>query len=124
MTISKALQDWEQKTGKVAAEATEIKLLCWSPPINKMDQGLNQLVNCTKLSLSTNVIEKIMNLSNLRSLEILSLGRNNIRKISGLDDVGGTLKQLWISYNQIDKLDGLQSCVNLEVLFISNNGMN
>ena len=120
-TCTKAIQEWEQKTGQTAAEATEVKLIAFNPPINKMDQGLNQLVNCTKLSLSSNNIEKIMNLGNLRNLQILSLGRNNIKKISGLDDVGGTLTELWISYNYIEKLDGLQSCVQLTTLFISNN---
>ncbi|CAG9313384.1 unnamed protein product [Blepharisma stoltei] len=121
MTCTKAIQEWEARTGQRAAEASEVKLICWNPPINKMDQGLSQLINCRKLSLSTNSIEKIMNLSNLRSLEILSIGRNQIRKISGLDEVGGTLKELWISYNMIEKLDGLQNCVRLATLFISNN---
>ena len=121
MGCTKAIQEWEAKTSQRAAEATEIKLYAWNPSISKMDQGLNQLVNCTKLSLSTNNIDKIMNLSNLKNLNILSLGRNNIRKITGLDEVGATLEQLWISYNLIEKLDGIQSCVRLTTLFISNN---
>ena len=121
MGCTKAIQEWEAKTSQRAAEATEIKLYAWNPSISKMDQGLNQLVNCTKLSLSTNNIDKIMNLSNLKNLKILSLGRNNIRKITGLDEVGATLEQLWISYNLIEKLDGIQSCVRLTTLFISNN---
>lgn len=86
-----------------------------------MDNALGQLVNCRKLSLSTNSIEKIMNLGQLRNLEILSLGRNAIKKITGLDEVGATLKELWISYNAIERLDGLQSCIRLQVLFMSNN---
>jgi dynein light chain 1 len=120
-SCSRAIQEWEQRNGRPSSEATEVKLIAWIPPINKMDQGLNQLANCRKLSLSTNQIEKIMNLGSLRNLEILSLGRNNIKKISGLDDVGSTLKELWISYNLIDKLDGLQSCVRLNTIYISNN---
>lgn len=91
-TCARAIQEWENRNQTSAAEAREVKLIGWIPPINKMDQGLNQLVNCTKLSLSTNNIEKIMNLSSLRNLEILSLGRNNIKKISGLDDVGASLQ--------------------------------
>jgi dynein light chain 1 len=86
-----------------------------------MDSALGQLGNCRKLSLSTNSIEKIMNLGQLRNLEILSLGRNAIKKITGLDEVGATLRELWISYNLIERLDGLQSCLRLQVLFISNN---
>lgn len=55
------------------------------------------------------------------NLEILSLGRNVIKKISGLEEVGSTLRELWLSYNQIERLDGLQPCVKLQVLFMSNN---
>lgn len=40
----------------------------------------------------------------MESLEKLSLGRNVIKKLDGLDPVAGTLQQLWISYNQIEKL--------------------
>ena len=71
---------------------------------------LNSLVKCKKLSLSSNAIDKMINLPNLRNLEILSLGRNMIKKISGLEEVGNSLKELWISYNYIEKLDGLQPC--------------
>jgi len=60
-------------------------------------------------------------LPKLKNLKILSLGRNNIKRIMALEDVGATLEELWISYNQIEKLDGLQPCVKLSVLFMSNN---
>lgn len=36
--------------------------------------------------------------------KVLSLGRNCIKKIEGLEPVAGTLQQLWISYNAIEKL--------------------
>jgi Leucine-rich repeat (LRR) protein len=55
------------------------------------------------------------------SLRILSLGRNNIKKIEKLDDVSGSLEELWLSYNLIEKLDGLAACKKLRVLYISNN---
>ena len=50
------------------------------------------------------------------SLEVLSLGRNNIKKIEGLDGVADTLKELWISYNNIEKLAGIEKMKSLEVL--------
>ncbi|KAL8275875.1 hypothetical protein Esti_000211 [Eimeria stiedai] len=121
----KAIQLFEEKTGnlegKAAAEAEEVRLIAQLPPLEKMDAALNTLTACRKLSLSTNSIEKISNLANLKNLEILSLSRNAIKRISGLEDVGGTLKQLWLSYNQVERLDGLQPCIKLEVLFMSNN---
>lgn len=121
-SCQKALQLWSEKNGGAnAEEATEVALLCLTPPITKMDSSLNALVNCKKLSLSTNSIDKMIALPGLRQLEILSLGRNQIKKIQGLEEVGLTLKELWISYNHITSLDGLHPCVKLTTLFISNN---
>jgi dynein light chain 1 len=109
--------------GKRIEEEQLIKLLCTTPPIDKIDNSVNSFVNCVQLSLSTNGIDKIPLLpkSGLPKIEILSLGRNQIKKISGLEEIGDTLRELWISYNQISTLDGLNCCTNLETLFISNN---
>ena len=35
--------------------------------------------------------------------------------------MGGTLEELWLSYNLIASLDGLQACSALQVLYIGNN---
>jgi hypothetical protein len=76
-------------------------------------------------------------LTGMAKLRVLSLGRNLIKKIEGLavrgdgcrpldartlpprtplpcgcawlQDVAGTLEQLWLSYNQIASLDGIQA---------------
>ena len=56
------------------------------------------------LALSTNSIEKIASLAGMDALQTLSLGRNLIRKIEGLDPVAETLEQLWLSYNQLERL--------------------
>ena len=37
-------------------------------------------------------------------LQVLSLGRNCLKKLENLEAVAGTLQQLWISYNQVDRL--------------------
>ncbi|WBY56303.1 dynein light chain 1 [Plasmodium yoelii yoelii] len=60
-------------------------------------------------------------MSGLKNIEILSIGRNCIKKLQFLEDISGTLKQLWISYNNIDKLDNLQSLKNLQVLYLFHN---
>ena len=116
-----AIKNWETKTGKVAAESTEVSLICQIPFIDKMDDSLNQLEACEKLSISTNQIERIINLPKLKNLKILSLGRNNIKRIVGLDEIGQTLEQLWLSYNQIEKLEGLTPCIKLHTFFATNN---
>jgi dynein light chain 1 len=100
-------------------EAVEVHLYNQSPPLEKMDANLNSLANCQKLSLSTNAIDKIFPL-NLENLRILSLGRNALKKIGGLEGLPN-LQELWLSYNQISLLDGLDSCHNLECLLLSHN---
>ncbi|KAM4690624.1 acyl-coenzyme A thioesterase 2, mitochondrial-like isoform 2-T2 [Rhinophrynus dorsalis] len=120
-TIKEALAKWEEKTGQKAADAKEVKLYAQIPPIEKMDASLSTLVNCEKLSLSTNCIEKIANLNGLKNLRILSLGRNNIKNLNGLEAVGDTLEELWISYNLIEKLKGIHVMKKLKVLYMSNN---
>ena len=63
----------------------------------------------------------MISLPNLKNLEILSLGRNQVEKVSGLEEIGATLRKLWISYNTISTFDGLHSCVKLHLLFMTNN---
>ena len=67
------------------------------------------------------MIERMVNLTGMTELKVLSLGRNNIKKIEKLEDVAGSLQELWISYNQIASLDGLACLTNLTTLFCSNN---
>ncbi|MBZ3888151.1 Dynein light chain 1, axonemal [Sciurus carolinensis] len=55
------------------------------------------------------------------NLRILSLGRNNIKNLNGLEAVGDTLEELWISYNFIEKLKGIHVMKKLKILYMSNN---
>ncbi|NXY72570.1 DNAL1 protein, partial [Glareola pratincola] len=120
-TIREALAKWETKNGQKASEAKEVKLYGQVPPVEMMDESLSTLVNCEKLSLSTNRIERIANLNSLKNLKILSLGRNNIKNLNGLEAVADTLEELWISYNFIEKLRGIRVMKKLKVLYMSNN---
>ena len=85
-----------------------------------MEEALSVFEKVEKLSLSTNNIEKIQFLK-FKNLRILSLGRNNIKRIGGLEEVSATLEELWLSYNQIEKLEGLSSLAKLVTLYMSNN---
>ncbi|KAJ3020370.1 Dynein light chain 1, axonemal [Thoreauomyces humboldtii] len=120
-TIKDAIKAWEEKTGEVAAEATKVKLISCQPFIVKMDASLATLAKCEQLGLSTNQIEKISSLQGMPHLRILSLGRNSIKKIEGLDAVADTLEELWISYNSIERLNGIECCKKLKVIYASNN---
>lgn len=120
-TIKAAIKKWEEATGKKAAEAKEIKLIGVYPPIEKMEGPFHLLINCEKFSLSTNMISNINNLQAFKSLRILSLGRNIIKSLQGIEGAAETLEQLWISYNQIDRLKPIRSLQKLKVLYMSHN---
>jgi len=99
-----------------------VKLYFMKPPVAKLDPAaLSVLKECVHLAVSSNSIDKMVNLGALENLEILSLGRNNIRKIEYLEAVGDHLEQLWVSYNQITSLSGLDPCKKLKNLYIGNN---
>eukprot|EP01137_Pigoraptor_chileana_P026449 Opistho-2@7731 len=120
-SIKDAIARWEEKSGEKAAEAKIVRLVGMLPPIEKMDANLSILISCEQLSISTSCIEKISNLQGLKNLKILSLGRNNIKKLEGLEPVADSLEQLWLSYNQIEKLKGIGSLKKLRILYLSNN---
>ena len=103
-TCKEALEAFERASGVKAAEAAHVELCGLCPPIEKMDASLAGLRACRKLSLSTNNIEKVGPLGGLDQLEVLSLGRNCLKKVEGVEAVGATLRELWVSYNQIEKL--------------------
>ena len=91
-----AIKAWETAQSVVAAEAEDVRLCPIAlqlPLITKMDGALGTLKLCKHLRLSTNAIDKIANLNGLDNLEILSLGRNSLKSINGLDPVADTLKQ-------------------------------
>ncbi|EED90787.1 leucine-rich repeat protein [Thalassiosira pseudonana CCMP1335] len=123
-TCAQAIKNWEAnpKNEGSVEEATEVSLCFQAPPITKLDaKVLNNLKKCQKLSLSTNMIERMISLTGMSELKILSIGRNNIKKIEKLEDVASSLQQLWISYNQISSLDGLACVTGLTTLYCSNN---
>ena len=57
----------------------------------------------------------------MKKLKILSMGRNNLKRIEKLDESAGTLEQLWVSYNSISNLDGVLNLSKLTTLYLSNN---
>eukprot|EP00095_Tigriopus_kingsejongensis_P007799 snap_masked-scaffold370_size193435-processed-gene-0.22 protein:Tk07799 transcript:snap_masked-scaffold370_size193435-processed-gene-0.22-mRNA-1 annotation:"dynein light chain axonemal" len=120
-TIKQALKKWEEATQRKAAESKEIKLIGVSPPIEKMEGPFHLLVNLEKFSLSTNMISSISNLQSFKNLRVLSLGRNVLKSLQGVEAAADTLEQLWISYNQIDKLKPLRNLLKLKVLYMAHN---
>ena len=97
-------------------------MICQLPNLlERLDNEINQFENAEKLSLSTNSIQMIVPMQRLKNLKILSLARNNIKRIQNLEDVAATLEQLWLSYNQIESLNNMAPLQKLTTFYISNN---
>lgn len=105
----------------VPTESEKVLLFGMMPPIAKMDNTLSTLKAAKHLSLSSNVIEKITGLKGCESCEILSLGRNQIKKLDGVEDVAETLQELWISYNLLPNMKGVEKLPKLRVLYMTQN---
>jgi len=121
-TVAQAIKNWEALNPDSPPEDAEyMKLYSQQPPIAKLDGSLNSLKSCERLALSTNCIDRMIPLNGMAKLKILSLGRNQIKKIEYLETVATTLEELWISYNSIATLDGINCCTNLTTLYMSNN---
>ena len=90
------------------------------PPIKNMDGPFHQLLQCEKMSLSSNCISVITNLSGFKKLKCLTLGRNLIKNLHGIESAGDTLESLWISYNSIDRLKPIRSLQKLKVCYTDN----
>ena len=57
----------------------------------------------------------------MESLKILSLGSNQIKKFENIEAVSATIEEIWISYNLITSLSGLDKAKKLKKLYMSNN---
>ena len=64
------------------------------PVIQKMDASLSSLKKCKHLRLSTNSIDKITGLNGMECLTILSIGRNQIKSVAGLEAVQDTPEEV------------------------------
>jgi dynein light chain 1 len=105
----------------IPAPFPQVELWGQCPPIEKMDGSLKALTACSYLSLSTNNIDKVGGLAGLSALRVLSLGRNCIKKLEGVEVAGEGLEELWISYNAVERLAGVEQLPALRVLYASNN---
>ena len=121
-TIAQAIKNFEATataqnggTPVVATECEHVKLYAQQPPIAKLDPAINTLVNCERLALSTNSIDRIIPLTGLTKLKILSLGRNAIKKVSSRFSSGPAFsqtraRQMHSYYSSLPRVQGSGRC--------------
>lgn len=80
-TIIKETGQKDKHRNKPLAGTVEVKFQFYWSPVEKMD---NSLTGLTKTN-SSDIIEKISEISVLKNLNIWSLGRNYIKSLSGLE---------------------------------------
>lgn len=83
-------------------------------------KGLENLRNLNKLYLNFNRINEIEGLDNLKNLKSLHFQWNKIGRIKGLDKLT-KLEYLYLNNNEIGKIQGIQTLFNLKSLMIYDN---
>lgn len=85
-------------------------------------QGFQNYINrVSRRKKGFEIVRIDVGIGTLKNLRILSLGRNLIKGFAGLEALGDTLEELWISYNLIEKMKGINAMRNLRVVYMSNN---
>ena len=93
ISVREAIRKWEQKMGMACNEAMDVNLSCQLPnPIDRLDESINQFIIVEKLSIATNEIERLVPMTKLDSLRILSLGRNMLKSLKHIDGVASSLE--------------------------------
>lgn len=82
-----------------------------------VDKGFSNII---ELDFYDNQIEKIENLNQLTTLEILDLSFNKFKKIENLEQLIN-LRKLYFVHNQITKIENLDTLVNLDMLELGDN---
>lgn len=117
-----AIKRWEDThPDQNITEATEINFQFQHPPISKLDSTIACLKQVHHLNLNTNLIETVAGVPRLKHLTILHLNRNYIRNLIGIEILAGTLEELWLAYNFIEKLKLVHKLKKLRVLHMSYN---
>lgn len=119
-TATQALAEWQKNhPDEPIEDVVEVGLQFNHPPITVMSDKLAQLAACKKLMISTNNIQEIKFLP--PRIEVLSIGRNLLTKLTGIEKAAATLTQLWMSYNSVKDLRPIAACKRLTVLYLAHN---
>ena len=107
------------------AKFTNLKSVCFRQNLLKTlatgnlkaDQGFSSI---KELDFYDNQIEKIENLNELVTLEILDLSFNHFKKIENLENLVN-LRKLFLVHNKITQIENLNTFQSLEMLELGDN---
>uniref|UniRef100_A0A3Q2YYG9 Protein phosphatase 1 regulatory subunit 7 n=1 Tax=Hippocampus comes TaxID=109280 RepID=A0A3Q2YYG9_HIPCM len=102
---------------------TQLEQLDVSFNVLRKVEGLEQLTRLKKVFLLHNKIGNIANLGHLPCLEMLELGSNRIRVCLSSLTPSFQLLCVYFQSNRITKMEGLQNLVSLRELYLSHNGI-
>ncbi|KAK9130999.1 hypothetical protein Sjap_011486 [Stephania japonica] len=86
-------------------------------PISSFDaiSGLQELV------IRDNKLTKIPDVSIFKSLLVFDVSFNEIFSLNGLSKVSATLKELYVSKNEVPKIEEIDHLINLQILELGSN---
>jgi len=88
-------------------------------------KGLDTLVNLEELYLQQNQVKSFDGLQNNHKLEMLDLAVNKLSQFEMLDHLSGTLKELWLNWNNFEDTqqnrDYLSIFKKLETIYLADN---
>ncbi|ONK80614.1 uncharacterized protein A4U43_C01F19810 [Asparagus officinalis] len=91
------------------------------------DQGVEAISNWNEISglqelvLRDNKLTKIPDVSIFKSLLVFDVSFNEIPSLSGLSKVSTTLKELYVSKNEVTKIEELEHLQSLQILELGSN---
>ncbi|XP_072983658.1 protein phosphatase 1 regulatory inhibitor subunit PPP1R7 homolog [Typha latifolia] len=83
--------------------------------------GWNAIAGLLELVLRDNKLTKIPDASIFRSLLVFDVSFNEISSLNGLSKVSSTLKELYVSKNEVTKIEELERFHVLEILELGSN---
>jgi len=88
--------------------------------LTEIPKGIQELFWLEKLTLSSNNLSNVNNLSSLTKLQTLNLYGNKLLDISGLSNLIG-LQTLHLTENRLLDISALSGLVNLQILYLDKN---
>lgn len=98
---------------------SDVKL--YNNRIRSLGSSLNHATSIRVLELQNNGLESARGIEALKGLRCLRIDGNNLQDVKPIGRIGGSLRELDVSWNALSSLEGLNRLSSLEELNVSNN---